>query len=187
FKENGWSRGSSPWLLDEPASFQDYWALRYFARAFHEGINQARDAAKGPSSSSATDRGIRSSQSSRPEGPRLVFRADVSRPQWRRDSLDGLLDCHVVGSAMRSYPRLVFERKRAYGEIVFEYGTTNPIEESNVQPVAWCLDAYSLGADGVIPWQTVGTEDSWKRADELALFYPDPNSGGPGSGSNAAS
>ena len=43
FKARGWSRGSSPWLLDEPASFQDYWALRYFARAFHEGINQAAD------------------------------------------------------------------------------------------------------------------------------------------------
>ncbi len=41
FKARGWSRGSSPWLLDEPANFQDYWALRYFARAFHEGINQA--------------------------------------------------------------------------------------------------------------------------------------------------
>ncbi len=41
FKKRGWSRGSSPWLLDEPASFQDFWALRYFARAFHEGVNQA--------------------------------------------------------------------------------------------------------------------------------------------------
>ena len=27
-RRNGWSRGSSPWLLDEPANFQDYWALR---------------------------------------------------------------------------------------------------------------------------------------------------------------
>ena len=32
----------------------------------------------------------------------MVFRADISRPQWRRDSLDGLLDDHVVGSAMRT-------------------------------------------------------------------------------------
>ena len=24
FKAAGWSRGSSPWLLDEPANFQDY-------------------------------------------------------------------------------------------------------------------------------------------------------------------
>ena len=40
----------------------------------------------------------------------MVFRADISRPQWRRDVLDGLLDYHVVGSAMREYPRLVFDR-----------------------------------------------------------------------------
>ena len=104
--------------------------------------------------------------------PRLVFRADISRPQWRRDSLDGLLDDHVVGSAMRNYPRLVFDRKRTLGEIVLEYGSTNPVEGSNLQPVAWCLDAWSLGADGVIPWQTVGNAESWNQADELSLFYP---------------
>ena len=167
FKANGWSRGSSPWLLDEPASFQDYWALRYFARAFHEGVNQAVGATARPAASL----------------PRLVFRADISRPQWRRDSLDGLLDYHVVGSAMRNYPRLVFERKRTHGEIILEYGSTNAIEGSNVQPAAWCLDVWSQGADGVIPWQTVGTIDSWKQADELALFYPHPGrdqAGGPG-------
>ncbi len=164
FKAKGWSRGSSPWLLDEPASFQDYWALRYFARAFHEGVNQAMGATAQPAASL----------------PRLVFRADISRPQWRRDSLDGLLDYHVVGSAMRDYPRLVFERKRTQGEIVLEYGSTNPVEASNVQPAAWCLDVWSQGADGIIPWQTVGTTDSWKQADELALFYPHPGRDQPG-------
>ena len=52
---------------------------------------------------------------------------------------------------MRKYPRLVFERKRPLGEIVLEYGSTNSVEGSNVQPVGWCLDAWSLGADGVYP------------------------------------
>ena len=103
---------------------------------------------------------------------KLVFRADISRPQWRRDSLDGLIDYHVVGSAMREYPRLVFDRKRTLGEIVLEYGSTNPIEGSNLQPAAWCLDVWSLGADGVIPWQTIGNAESWNQADELSLFYP---------------
>jgi hypothetical protein len=166
FKKAGWARGSSPWLLDEPASFQDYWALRYFARAFHEGINQARPKSQGVASASTG--------SDHPHFPRLVFRADISRPQWRRDALDGLLDYHVVGSAMREYPRLVFGRKRAFGEIVVEYGGTNPVEASNFQPVGWSLDAWSLGADGVLPWQTVGTSESWRRGDELALFYPLP-------------
>ncbi len=169
FKARGWSRGSSPWLLDEPANFQDYWALRYFARAFHEGINQA---ARDGTESRPTAVPPRSSASSpAAAAPRFVFRADDSRPQWRRDSVDGLLDYHVVGSAMRNYPDLVAERKRAFGEIVLEYGSTNPVEGSNLQPVGWCLDVWALGADGVIPWQTVGTSESWDRADELALFY----------------
>ena len=73
---------------------------------------------------------------------------------------------------MRTYPRLVFERKRTLGEIVLEYGSTNPIEGSNLQPAAWCLDVWSLGADGIIPWQTVGNAESWNKADELSLFYP---------------
>ena len=61
---------------------------------------------------------------------------------------------------------------------------TNPVEDSNLQPVGWCLDAWSLGTDGVLPWQTVGNGDSWRRADELSLFYPrparDPAAEGPG-------
>jgi hypothetical protein len=102
----------------------------------------------------------------------MVFRADISRPQWQRDSLDGLLDYLAVNSAMRAYPDLVFERKRALGEIVVEYGGPNAIEGSNVQPAGWCVDAWTLGADGVLPWQTIGTAGSWERADELSLFYP---------------
>jgi hypothetical protein len=153
FKQQGWSRGSSPWLLDEPAGFQDFWALRYFGAAFHEGIRQARGPAK------------------------LVFRADISRPQWQRDALDGLLDYNVVSSAMRSYPRIVFDRKEAEGQIVLEYGSTNGVEESNVQPLAWCLDAWTRGADGVVPWQTVGRGDSWQRGDRLSLFYPGRTAG----------
>src|SRR5262249_16939143 len=88
FKRGGWSRGTSPWLLEEPASFQDYWALRTFSAAFHEGINQAHGRAK------------------------LVFRGDISRPQWQRDSLDGLLDYNVVGNALRRYHRMVMDRKQ---------------------------------------------------------------------------
>src|SRR5262249_43830795 len=34
------------------------------------------------------------------------------------------------------------------------------------------LDAWSLGTDGVLPWQTLGSADSWTKADPLSLFYP---------------
>jgi len=43
--------------------------------------------------------------------------------------------------------------------------------------VGWCLDAWSLGVDGVLPWQTIGTARSWQQADELSLFYPLPDAG----------
>jgi hypothetical protein len=148
FKKNGWSRGSSPWLLDEPSNFQDYWALRYFGAAFHEGTGKSQCKAK------------------------LVFRADISRPQWQRDSLDGLLDYLVVSGSMRAYSRIVFDRKADQGQIVVEYGGSNAIEESNIQPAAWCVDAWTHGADGVEPWQTVGSGDSWRKASATALFYP---------------
>ncbi len=150
YKRNGWSRGSSPWLLDEPQSFQDFWALRYFAHAFHEGAGSVAGKAK------------------------LVFRADISRPMWQRDSLDGLLDYSVVNSDWRHYRRMVLDRQRANGDIVLEYGTPNEIGRSNLQAVAWCIDAWALGADGVIPWLAVGSHDAWKKAETTSLFYP-PN------------
>ena len=152
FKQRGWSRGSSPWLLDEPANFQDYWALRYFGEAFHAGIRQAGSDAK------------------------LVFRCDISRPEWQRDALDHVLDYNVVaGGAFLKYRRLVLERKQQFGQIVVAYGGTNDIDQSNVQPAAWSVDAWLDGVDGVLPWQTIGTDASWQSADTLSLFYP----GGP--------
>jgi hypothetical protein len=148
FKQNGWSRGSSPWLLDEPANFQDYWALRYFGVAFHEGVRQANGKAK------------------------MLFRADISRPQWQRTALDGLLDYNVVSAGFRAYPRIVLDRKEANGDVLIEYGGANALTESNMQTVGWSIDAWSLGTDGVLPWQTIGRDKSWQEADTLSLFYP---------------
>ena len=122
FKSRGWSRGSSPWLLDEPANTQDYWALRYFGQAFHEGINKATGPAK------------------------LAFRCDISRPEWQRDILDGLLDDNVVGGAFRQYRRIVLDRKEAEGQVVIEYGGSNDIDQPNTQPLGWCLDSWSCSA-----------------------------------------
>lgn len=154
FKKNGWSRGSSPWLLDEPANWQDYWALRWFGSAFHEGVRKAPGKAK------------------------MLFRADISRPMWQRDAFDGLLDYNVVSGVLRNYRRMVLDRKEQNGEILMEYGGSNPIEDANVQPAGWCVDAWAIGADGVLPWQTVGNANSWNKADPLSLFYPARAGGG---------
>ncbi len=148
FKERGWSRGASPWILDEPASFQDYWALRWFATAFHEGAAAVRGKAK------------------------VGFRIDISRPEWERDCLTPLNDFYVCSGVFRKYRRMILDRQRRNGMVIFEYGSSNPIEASNVQPAGWCVSAWCLGADGVLPWQTIGNDGSWANADECSLFYP---------------
>lgn len=148
FKDKSWSRSSAPWIFDEPTHTQDFFALRCFGAAFHAGVLEKRGAAQ------------------------LVFRADVSRPEWQRDMLDGLLDVDVVGSAFVAYRPLVMQKKRANHEIVFRYATANAVDESNVMPAAWCIETWCLGGDGVIPWQTIGTAKSWTDGDALALLYP---------------
>lgn len=156
FKSRGWSAGSSPWLLDEPAHFQDFIALRYFGLAAREGMHRASFESKRPA-------------------PNVLFRGDISRPQWQRDTLDDLMGYNVVSqSSFREYRSLVLDRKFRENQTVVIYGGNNPIGTNNAMAVAWCWDAWCLGTDGVLPWQTIGRKESWKTADELALFYPHP-------------
>jgi hypothetical protein len=149
FKKNGWKRASSVWLLDEPANWQDYVALAWFGDAFQEGFHKAgKDVA-------------------------MLYRCDISRPEWQRDALDHLLDYNVVaGEPFLIHNRLILDRKYELGQTVMVYGTTNHPSASNIQPVAWAIDTWSHGGDGILPWQTVGNADSWKKADQLALLYP---------------
>ena len=149
YKRHGWSHASSPWLLDEPANFQDFWALHWFGKAFHEGVDPVVG------------------------GARMLFRCDISRPQWQRDVLDDVLNYNVVGGgAFHQYHRLVMDRKHQFHQLVVPYGTTNDPADSNTQPVGWCLDSWTLEGDGVLPWQVIGSNDSWKHGEDTCLFYP---------------
>ncbi len=146
-----WNRSSAYWVFDEPINTQDFWALRWYASAFHQALAAA---------------GVGGG------GVQLGFRADISRPEWQRDLLDGLLDVNVVGLGFAPYLRTVLDRRDRNGEVLYNYGTSNRVENANVQPAAWVLWAWSVGADGVLPWKTVGRESSWGKASPLALFYP---------------
>ena len=71
YKRNGWSRASSPWLLDEPASFQDFTALRFFASQLRQALDDADLATK----DNKTRKTANASSETRP----ILFRADISR------------------------------------------------------------------------------------------------------------
>ena len=144
FEEKGWDRtlaefylnnkwqfgGTSWWLLDEPVSRDDFLALQFFGRMWREATREARTA-------------------------RMLFRGDISRPQWQGDLLDGLVQIEYDNGELfqrERTDRVLAERMPA---IWCTYGACNRVGESNLQTAAWCLRAYVAGADAVLPWNSL--------------------------------
>jgi hypothetical protein len=146
-------RGSSWWLLDEPMHRDDWLALRYFGRMFKESV---RDALGPP----------------KPADPKLLFRADISRPQWQRDTLDGLVDLMCVSGEFFAKNERCLEFQREQGIRFWHYGTGNDISAGNLAGEAWPLKAYLAGADGMLPWLALGDDSSFDKPTPTTILYP---------------
>jgi hypothetical protein len=140
-------RGTSWWLLDEPNHRDDWLALAYFAKLFREGMQGFQDV-------------------------RMVHREDLSRPQWQRDYLDGLVDLMVVSGELFNKGPLLEEMRQRTGARYWNYGTANDVKTTNVTAEAWAVRAWLAGADGIVPWQTVGSDTNFTKPDETALLLP---------------
>ncbi len=139
--------GTSWWLLDEPNFRDDWLALAYFARLFRQGMKDY------------------------PDVP-MVHREDVSRPQWQRDYLDYLVDLMVVsGEIYTKGPRLR-EMREKVGMRYWNYGEANPVKQTNLTAEAWAVRAWLAGADAIVPWQSVGEDANYEKADPTALILP---------------
>jgi hypothetical protein len=102
----------------------------------------------------------------------IVHREDISRPQWQRDYLDGLVDLMVVsGELYNKGPRLK-EMKEKLGVKFWNYGEANPISQTNLTAEAWAIRAWLAGADAIVPWQSVGTDENYEKPDPTALLLP---------------
>lgn len=145
----------APWILDEPASFWDYRALKYYGEL--------------------TDRG----RAAAPE-MKINYRIDISRPEFARGQLDGRRDLWIVAtSAFQNYRRLVTDRIDRDQLTAWVYGSSNHVHESNRNIQAWALDAWQDGATGIVPWQTINkTGSALKQADQLGLFIFDKDASG---------
>ncbi len=143
----------APWILDEPSSYWDYRALRYYGQLTDQVIHDP----------------------AQPKATSIRYRIDISRPEFTRGELDGRSDLWVVSSsAFQQYHRLIAERLDRDELTAWIYGTANHVHEPNRNLQAWALDAWTGGATGLVPWQTVNKDGSaMKQADQLGLFIFD--------------
>ncbi|MEO2003455.1 MAG: hypothetical protein ABGY41_05105, partial [Candidatus Poribacteria bacterium] len=73
---------------------------------------------------------------------------------------------------------------RDTGLNVMTYASVNRDTEDNSRTVEWVLDAWLHGADGVLPWQTLGNDDALDSGDRSigggnALLVPGTRFGVP--------
>ncbi|NPV47065.1 MAG: hypothetical protein HPY69_08895 [Armatimonadetes bacterium] len=144
-------RGTSWWLLDEPSHRDDWLALAFFSRLFHEGLSYRSPLL--------------------PEQACFEYRGDISRPHLQRDWLDSLIDVMCVSGALFEHPEQC-RAFRAQGVRLWHYGEANPVAASNLNGVAWALQAYCGGADGILPWQVIGGESAYTQPTPTALLIP---------------
>lgn len=172
FKEKGWNRttfeffmndkvdfrdpkqggrGSSWWLLDEPMFRDDWLALRFFGKLFLDAVRPI----------APKDR-----------APRFVFRADVSRPQWQRDWLDGLVNLMAVSGEFYTKNERCLDMQWSQGIRFRNYAEANGIREANGIAVGWALKAFLAGADGILPWNSLGGDEAFEQPTPTALLAP---------------
>jgi len=77
----------------------------------------------------------------------------------------------VSGDFFRKNKRCL-EYQRRYGTRFWHYGTANRVGESNLNAEAWALKAFLHGADGILPWNTIGSDANFEKAEPTALLYP---------------
>jgi hypothetical protein len=150
FKKDDWRKCSAAWIFDEPVHTQDFWAIRHYGREFWNAV------APYPKVN-------------------LTYRADISRPQWQRELLDHCVNVEVVSGVLRTYWPRVQRRAKTCGNLYYMYGGANAVGTPNIANAAWCVEAWSLGSDGVVPWNTIGGKESWQAPDELSVLYPTAN------------
>jgi hypothetical protein len=155
----GWSRtdfqcyfndkptyGGTWWTLDEPMGRDDWLALRFWAGLFKEATNEVKL-------------------------PNLRFRGDISRPWWQYHMLDGRMDTIYYNSEIFGLPEFARDFNRRIPD-PHVYGAANPVDESDHQTAAWCLKAYALGLNGVLPWQSLGGAEALREPEQTALIVP---------------
>jgi len=141
------------WTTDEPFHWDDWLALQFFDRLWTKGRRELGE-----------------------PKTRWPARADISRPNWQGRVLDGITDTVYFGgfSNPRWYRRCRILQEDT-GCKTMAYGAANAHDRSNTETVVLTLNMYLNGANGHLPWQTIGSKASLDKQEGTsgnALFVP---------------
>ena len=139
--------GTSYWILDEPYNYDDWQALRFWGKLWTDAIAPL------------------------PKKAKWGYRCDISRPQWTRDWLNGVMTTMYAGGLTRKIRRVQIMAREGPMRF-YSYGACNRPDTSNWNSAAWCLTTFLAGGDGVLPWQSLGKADSLNSPDPHGLIVP---------------
>ncbi len=142
--KTGAGKGVSFWLLDEPNHIDDYHALAFFSKLLRAAQNGDRS--------------------------RVLFRADISRPESGRDTLDGLIDVNVSGG-FGGYRSWLEDWRERYHQDIWTYGGAERTTSSALDACARALDLYTSGVSGFVPWLTLGNSGNWTKYEDTCVIY----------------
>ncbi len=170
FREKGWNRTEMQfffggknthridygvnmwWTTDEPYHWEDWLALRFFNQLWTRGKEEQK-----PSSN-------------------FISRADISRPQWQGRTLAGVVDkIYYGGFEDPAFVRRCQNIAKDTGVSVYAYGNAGRHDEPPVKTFLKVVHAWLSGAEGFLPWQTIGTEaslDQQEGREGNAIFVP---------------
>lgn len=158
YKESGtgWRNSAAPWIFDEPVNTQDFWALRWYGILWHQAVDPVAGDVK------------------------AWYRCDISRSDFGRNILWDVMDIVYFGGGSDHKARQKHDEQVLASHTYFaEYGGANDPGDANLAGVTWCLLAWSRGAIGVLPWQTIGGASHWSQGESTCVFYPPMDKGGP--------
>ncbi len=139
--------GTAWWLLDEPYQWDDFLAIAYYGKLFTRAVGEVDDV-------------------------NFIYRMDISRPHLQFGLFDGLRSVTYVSSFF--YPKNAYLawRKETFGEEIRNYGSFNRLEESNLTAAAWPLKVWLNHGSGLLPWQTIGSDENFDSFASTAVLYP---------------
>jgi len=179
FASKGWNRtimefylnnkpswGYTMWTLDEPTEYLDWAALNFFGRLYKQAVNDP-EAYTADFHARLYEQGLAAMDRGRPT---FLFRGDISRPMWQGSVSDGIINIMYVGGIYPSVTRLLADAVGRQPVTLNWYGSCNAVNQSNWGSAVWCLKAFALNGNGVLPWQSLAGSDAMTAYDTNGLI-----------------